>query len=94
MSKMEKIWIYQLRMSSLVLTALTIYAAILYNNLVSLKHHISKTWANIDVLLKQCHDELPKLVDTCKQYMAYEKGTLEKSFRQGLLSSLHKKKLI
>jgi len=30
------------------------------------------------VLLKQRHDELPKLVETCKQYMGYEKDTLEK----------------
>jgi LemA protein len=34
--------------------------------------------ANIEVLLKQRHDELPKLIDTCKQYMQYEQATLEK----------------
>jgi LemA protein len=39
---------------------------------------VSKAWANIDVLLKQRHDELPKLVDTCKQYMQHEQATLEK----------------
>src|SRR5690554_5716237 len=54
------------------------YAAILYNNLVALKHRVSKAWANIDILLKQRHDELPKLVETCKQYMSYEQETLEK----------------
>lgn len=41
----------------------------LYNALVRLKHNVSKAWSNIDVLLKQRHDELPKLVETCKQYM-------------------------
>ena len=61
-----------------VLAALAFYAIILYNNLVSLKHNVSKAWSNIDVLLKQRHDELPKLVDTCKQYMGYEQETLEK----------------
>nr|WP_245832025.1 LemA family protein [Solemya velesiana gill symbiont] len=50
----------------------------IYNNLVTLKHGVSKAWANIDVLLKQRHDELPKLVETCKQYMEYEQDTLEK----------------
>jgi LemA protein len=30
------------------------------------------------VLLKQRHDELPKLVETCRQYMQYEQETLEK----------------
>lgn len=52
------------------------YVVTIYNGLVSLKHQISKSWANIDVLLKQRHDELPKLVDTCKQYMQYEQETL------------------
>lgn len=54
-----------------------IYFILIYNNLVTLKHNVSKAWANIDVLLKQRHDELPKLVETCKQYMGYEKDALE-----------------
>ncbi|HET8609041.1 MAG TPA: LemA family protein [Burkholderiales bacterium] len=55
-----------------------IYGIMLYNNLVTIKHNVSKAWANIDVLLKQRHDELPKLVETCKQYMQFEQQTLEK----------------
>jgi LemA protein len=55
-----------------------IYSVSLYNNLVSLKHGVSKAWANIDVLLKQRHDELPKLVEVCKQYKQFEQQTLEK----------------
>ena len=61
-----------------VLAAGLLYAIMLYNNLVALKHNVSKAWANIDVLLKQRHDELPKLVETCEQYMGYEQETLEK----------------
>jgi len=61
-----------------VLAVLIGYAILIYNNLVSLKHGVSQAWANIDVLLKQRHDELPKLVETCKQYMQYEQETLEK----------------
>ncbi len=57
------------------------YAVSLYNNLVGLKHRVSQAWSNIDVLLKQRHDELPKLVETCKQYMSYEQETLEKVIR-------------
>jgi LemA protein len=60
------------------LAAVAAYAAISYNSLVSVKNGVSKAWANIDVLLKQRHDELPKLVDTCKQYMQHEQATLEK----------------
>lgn len=61
-----------------VLIVTVLYAIFIYNNLVNLKHNVSKSWSNIDVLLKQRHDELPKLVEVCKQYMAYEKDTLEK----------------
>ena len=55
-----------------------IYSVSLYNNLVSLKHGVSKAWANIDVLLKQRHDELPKLVEVCKQYKQFEQETLQR----------------
>ena len=60
------------------IAALAIYGVMIYNGLVNLKHGVSKAWSNIDVLLKQRHDELPKLVDTCKQYMQYEQATLER----------------
>jgi len=55
-----------------------LYLVMIFNNLVTLKNNAKKAWANIDVLLKQRHDELPKLVETCKQYMSYEAPTLEK----------------
>lgn len=55
-----------------------LYGIVIYNALVSLKHAVEKAWSNIDVLLKQRHDELPKLVETCKQYMQYEQETLER----------------
>ena len=61
-----------------VLLVIVVYAVMIYNNLVSLKHNVAKAWANIDVLLKQRHDELPKLVETCKQYMKFEQETLTK----------------
>lgn len=55
-----------------------IYGVVIYNGLVNLKNGITKAWSNIDVLLVQRHDELPKLVETCKQYMQFERETLEK----------------
>jgi LemA protein len=60
------------------LLVIVVYTTLLYNNLVQLKHNVTKAWANIDVLLKQRHDELPKLVETCKQYMKFEQETLQK----------------
>lgn len=61
-----------------VLVIVILYVVMVYNSLVSIKNNVSKAWSNIEVLLKQRHDELPKLVDTCKQYMQHEQGTLEK----------------
>src|SRR5579872_5697110 len=54
------------------------YVIVIFNRLVFIKNNAKRSWANIDVLLKQRYDELPKLVDTCKQYMQYERDTLEK----------------
>lgn len=61
-----------------VLAVAAIYGIMLYNGLVALKHNVAKAWANIDVLLKQRHDELPKLVEVCKQYKQFEQETLQR----------------
>ena len=61
-----------------VLAVALIYAVMLYNQLVTIKHAVSQAWSNIDVLLRQRHDELPKLVEACRRYMQHEQETLEK----------------
>jgi LemA protein len=61
-----------------IAAVLLIYVISLYNHLVTVKHAVAKAWANIDVLLKQRHDELPKLVEVCKQYKQFEQETLQK----------------
>ena len=53
-----------------------VYAGMLYNGLVTVKNNVALAWANIDVLLKQRHDELPKLVEACKAYRDFERETL------------------
>ncbi len=71
--------------AALVLLALllvgVVYGIQIYNNLVRLKHGVARAWSNIDVALKQRHDEIPKLVEVCKQYMGYERDTLERVVR-------------
>lgn len=62
----------------LVVIAIAFYLIVTYNSLVSIKNNVEKAWANIDVVLKQRNDELPKLIDTCKAYMTHESQTLEK----------------
>lgn len=58
------------------IVVLLFYVILLYNGLVRLKHEVTKNWANIDVLLKQRHDEIPKLVDVCRHYAQFEQETL------------------
>lgn len=53
------------------------YGVVIYNSIVMLKNNIDKTWSNIDVLLKQRYDEIPKLVGVCEGYMKHERETLE-----------------
>lgn len=57
---------------------MVIYFVIIYNGLVRLRRNVKRNWSNIDVILKQRHDELPKLVSVCEGYMKYERETLEK----------------
>ena len=59
------------------LTVLVAYVVGVYNMLVRLFNNIDKAWSNIDVILKQRHDELPKLVEVCNSYMIHERETLE-----------------
>jgi LemA protein len=53
-----------------------VYVVILYNELVRLRNDNDRAWANIDVLLKQRHDEIPNLVETVRGYMQHEQQTL------------------
>ena len=61
-----------------LLVVAAVYVVRIYNGLVGLRENVRKAWSNIDVLLTQRHDELPKLVETCKRYMQYEQETLER----------------
>jgi len=62
---------------AVIVIGIIMYLVGIYNNLVTLKNDLERSFANIDVLLKQRHDELPKLIETCKGYMQYEQKTLQ-----------------
>jgi len=69
------------------------YVIMIYNGLVRLKNETSKAWSNIDVLLKQRFDELPKLIKVCEGYMQHEKSTLEAVIKaRSMVSSAHSEK--
>ena len=52
------------------------YLISIFNGLIRLKNNIEKSWSNINVLMKQRHDELPKLISSVKGYMKHEKTVL------------------
>jgi LemA protein len=54
------------------------YVFMIYNGLISLKENIKKSWANIDVILKQRYAELPKLIKVCESFAAFETGVLDR----------------
>lgn len=64
--------------AALIIAGFIGFLVSIYNSLVRMKNNISKAWANIDVILKQRSDELPKLVDSVKGYMKHEEGVLTK----------------
>ena len=61
----------------LILVGIIFYVIIIYNGFIALKNNINQDWSNIDVLLKQRFDELPKLIKICEGYMQHEQKTLE-----------------
>jgi LemA protein len=62
----------------LVLLILSIAAVVVvFNGLISLRNEIRRSWSNIDVLLKQRFDEIPRLVEVCKGYIKHEREVLQ-----------------
>ena len=60
-----------------VVIAIVVFLAFsTYNSVIALQRRIDKAWANIDVVLKQRHDQLPALVSAVRGLMAYEQDVL------------------
>ncbi len=54
-----------------------IFAAALYNRLVTGRNRYKNAYAQIDVQLKRRYDLIPNLVETAKGYIKHERETLE-----------------
>lgn len=57
----------------LVVIGLVSWFFTVYNGLIHVKENIKKSWANIDVLLMQRSDEIPKLIKVLKSFVKHEK---------------------
>lgn len=72
----SSVWIFTVGLLVLIAGSLAVYGVMVYNSLVRLNRDADRAWSNIDVLLKQRSDELPKLIDTAQEYMDYEESVL------------------
>jgi LemA protein len=61
----------------IVLVILVLWAALMYNRLVTARNRTQEAWSEIDVELKRRHDLIPNLMETVKGYMGHERQTLE-----------------
>jgi LemA protein len=65
-----------------VVGVLAFFAVVTYNAVVAMRNRIDKAWGNIEVVLRQRHDQLPALVDAVRDLMAFEQDVLEEVTRQ------------
>ncbi|MDP9483630.1 MAG: LemA family protein [Chloroflexota bacterium] len=65
----------------LLLAILLFIVVASYNAVMALRQRIDKAWANIDVVLKQRHDQLPALVSAVRGLMSFELDVLSEVTR-------------
>ena len=58
---------------ALIIIGFISWSFTVYNGLIQVKENIKKSWANIDVLLMQRSDEIPKLIKILKSFVKHEK---------------------
>lgn len=61
----------------LAAVGVVLYVVGLYNQMVSSAREVERAFANVEVSLKQRHDEIPALVDICRGYIKHERELLE-----------------
>jgi LemA protein len=66
----------------LLLLVVGFFAVVTYNAVVALRTRIDKAWGNVEVALRQRHDQLPVLVDAVRDLMTFEREILEEVSRQ------------
>ena len=64
-----------------LLVTIAVMLVTTYNSVVAMRQRVDKAWANVDVILKQRHDELPRLVEAVRGLMGFEREVLEEVTR-------------
>jgi len=66
-------------MTALIIIGVIALALVLmYNSLVGKKNQVENIFGSVDAVLKKRYDLIPNLVSSVQQYMAHEKGLLQK----------------
>lgn len=60
-----------------IVAAVFAFVAI-YNGLVAAAETATRAWNDLDALLRQRHDELPRIVEACEPYVAAERALLDR----------------
>ena len=60
-----------------IIIAISIYAFIVYNKLITMKNRVNEAFSTVDVYLKKRWDLIPSIVETLKGYCEHEKNTLK-----------------
>jgi len=74
---MMSIFLIALGILAAIVVILGLWAASIYNALVTLRNRFKNAFAQIDVQLKRRYDLIPNLVETAKGYLKHEHETLE-----------------
>ncbi len=75
---MHSFWIWiVVAVPVLAIIVILMYFSKTRQNLLRLRIDLDKSWAGVDALLKQRHDELPKLLGTCRGYMPHDHEAFE-----------------
>jgi LemA protein len=49
-----------------------------YNNLDAAAARTAQAWGNVDAMLRQRHDELPRFLDACQPYVQHEQALFDR----------------
>ncbi len=60
-----------------IVAAVFAFVAI-YNGLVAAAEKATRAWNDLDALLRQRHDEIPRIVEACEPYLAAERTLLDR----------------
>ena len=61
-----------------IVAIIILWAIVIFNGFIRLKHRVNEAWSDIDVQLKRRHNLIPNLVKTVQGYAKHERGLFEK----------------